>query len=92
MRHMRLMRHSIAKVFHLPFQKGEGQGENSPKTFFAPGTPEPPEAGRAGCPHPAATVQSVPLARRRGEDTQPYLSVRGEGECGFQLNSFGFAL
>ena len=83
MRLMRLMRHNIAKVFPLPFQKGEGQGEDSPKTFFAPGTPEPPEAGRAGCPHPAATVQSVPHARRRGEDTQPYLPAHGKGELCF---------
>ena len=31
--------------------------------------------GRAGCPHPAAAVRCVQDARRRGEDTQPYLPL-----------------
>ena len=78
---------ALKKILRLPIGWGAGQGENSPKTFFAFGTSEAPEAGRAGCHHPAATFQSVQLARRRGEDTQPYLSVRGEGFV--QLNRFG---
>ena len=47
--------------------------------LFAHCPPPHEPKGRAGCPHPAATVQSAQLARRRGEDTQPYLTLAVQG-------------
>ena len=54
-------------VGSLHFQRSDAQWDH-----------EPPEAGRARCPHRAETFRGVQQVRWRGEDTQPYLPVRGE--------------